>query len=163
MPPEFYQRPLPPSCTPFTSAQGRQLFSEALSAGGLECYFDLAAQFTTQNEPAFCGLGTLSMALNALRVDPGRIWKGVWRWYDESLLDCCKELELVKHEGVTLDEFACLARCNSCEPTMQRAQLTPDSLDAFRTAGACAASHPRCSSPRLFVHAAFPQPPRRPD
>jgi glutathione gamma-glutamylcysteinyltransferase len=35
-------------------------------------------------------------ALNALEVDPGRVWKGVWRWYDESLLDCCKDLAAVR-------------------------------------------------------------------
>ena len=33
-----------------------------------------------QDEPAFCGLGTLVTALNALAVDPGRIWKGVRRF-----------------------------------------------------------------------------------
>ena len=50
----------------------------------------------SQNEPAYCGLGTLVTALNALEVDPGRVWKGVWRWYDESLLDCCKDLAAVR-------------------------------------------------------------------
>ena len=30
--------------------------------------------------------------LNALAVDPGRTWKGVWRWFDEDKLSCCKPL-----------------------------------------------------------------------
>jgi glutathione gamma-glutamylcysteinyltransferase len=47
-------------------------------------------------EPAFCGLGTLAMVLNALGVDPKRVWKGPWRWFSEQLLDCCEPLEVVK-------------------------------------------------------------------
>ena len=35
----------------------------------------------------------ITQVLNALHVDPGRTWKGVWRWFDESKLDCCKPLE----------------------------------------------------------------------
>lgn len=59
-----------------SSDQGRQLFREALVDGTMEIYFRLAEQFRTQDEPAFCGLSTLTMVLNALAVDPGRIWKG---------------------------------------------------------------------------------------
>jgi glutathione gamma-glutamylcysteinyltransferase len=33
-------------------------------------------------------------------------------WYEESMLDCCRPLDLVKIDGITLQEFACLARCN---------------------------------------------------
>lgn len=43
----------------------------------MENYFRLAEQFRTQDEPAFCGLSTLTMVLNSLAVDPGRAWKGV--------------------------------------------------------------------------------------
>jgi hypothetical protein len=70
---------------------------------------------------SFCGLATLTMALNALAIDPGRVWKGVWRWFDESLLDCCKNLDLVKSEGISLEEFNCLAICNGLVPTLVRA------------------------------------------
>ena len=53
------------------------------------------------------------MALNALMVDPGRAWKNsVWRWYSEDKLDCCVPLHVVKQQGITFDEFVCLARCN---------------------------------------------------
>jgi len=51
------------------------VFQEALLEGNMECFFPLIEQFTTQAEPAFCGLGTLAMVLNALEVDPGRVWK----------------------------------------------------------------------------------------
>ena len=42
------------------------MFGEALIDGYMTCYFPLAAQFRTQEEPAFCGLTTLVMVLNAL-------------------------------------------------------------------------------------------------
>ena len=50
--------------------------------------------------------------LNALNVDPGRSWKGPWRFYAEEMLECCAPLERVKSSGMTLEEFCCLARCN---------------------------------------------------
>ena len=37
----------------------------------MNCYFPLAAQFRTQEEPAFCGLTTLVMVLNALGKEEG--------------------------------------------------------------------------------------------
>ena len=52
----FYRRPLPDSLIAFASPQGRQLFREALAAGGMEGWFALAEQFHTQADPAFCGL-----------------------------------------------------------------------------------------------------------
>jgi hypothetical protein len=103
--PSFYKRPLPPSCIPFSSTRGKQFFAAAMNEGHLESYFTLAGQcvgllgsarsradlrvvtnrFLTQNEPAFCGLGTLCMILNALEIDPQRKWKGPWRWYEQEV------------------------------------------------------------------------------
>eukprot|EP00939_MAST-03C_sp_MAST-3C-sp1_P002484 g2484.t1 len=93
----------------------------------MKVHFKLMEQFRTQDEPAYCGLGTLTMVLNALAVDPKRPWKGVWRWYSESMLDCCVPLEEVRKKGVTLEEFACLAVCNGLKrPRIVR----PNSCDA---------------------------------
>jgi glutathione gamma-glutamylcysteinyltransferase len=50
----------------------------------------------TQPEPAYCGLTTLVIILNALAVDPRRLWKGPWRWYEEKMLNCCVDLEQVR-------------------------------------------------------------------
>ena len=41
----------------------------------MEAYFPLAEQFVTQSEVALCGLASLTMCMNALRVDPMRVWK----------------------------------------------------------------------------------------
>jgi glutathione gamma-glutamylcysteinyltransferase len=117
----LYRRPLPADLIAFSSAEGRALFTEALAAGGMDGYFALAEQFHTQSDPAFCGLGSLVVALNALAIDPGRLWKGPWRWFDEELLDCCVSLDQVRARGLTMDELACLARCNGADAQVARA------------------------------------------
>lgn len=126
----FYRRPLPSSCIAFSSTEGRQLFREALELGGMEGYFALAEQFHTQAEPAFCGLGTMVVVLNALAIDPGRIWRGVWRWYGEEMLDCCQSLPAIQETGITLEEFVCISRCNGAKVTAHR--YIERSLDEFR-------------------------------
>lgn len=136
----FYRRPLPPSLVAFASDEGRALFREALREGHLEGWFALAEQFQTQAEPSFCGLGTLVVALNALGIDPGRVWKGPWRWYSEELLDCCLPLDAVRAHGLTLGQFACLARCNGAAAEVHRADTS--SIEEFRGALEAAASTP---------------------
>ncbi len=79
LPPEtYYKRILPSSCISFDSERGKVLFRQALDENNMESYFPLSMQFLTQSEPAYCGLGTLCMVLNASGVDPGRKWKGPW-------------------------------------------------------------------------------------
>lgn len=128
----LYRRPLPPGVVAFSSEDGRSLFAEALSAGGLDGYFPLAEQFHTQSDPAFCGLGSLVVALNALGIDPGRLWKGPWRWFAEELLDCCVPLEQVRRRGLDIEELACLARCNGADVEAHHADDAD--LEAFRAA-----------------------------
>ena len=128
----IYRRPLPADAIEFSSAAGRRLFAEALAAGGLDGYFPLAEQFHTQSDPSFCGLGSLVVALNALAIDPGRLWKGPWRWFAEELLDCCVTLDEVRRRGLDLDEITCLARCNGADVALHRADR--DDLAAWRAA-----------------------------
>jgi glutathione gamma-glutamylcysteinyltransferase len=125
-----YMRPLPAGLEALSSGRGRALFTEALLEGTMDGYFRLAQQFHTQADPAFCGLGTLVCALNALEIEPARRWKGIWRWFSEELLDCCKSLEDVRRYGLTLDEVACLARCSGASVTVQAG--LPAQLDLFR-------------------------------
>ncbi|KNE96553.1 hypothetical protein PSTG_10112 [Puccinia striiformis f. sp. tritici PST-78] len=108
----FYQRQLPESCLSFTSDRGKALFRSALADGHLESFFPLASQLVTQHEPSFCGLATLCTVLNALGVDPKRVWKHPWRWFEQDMLDCCRPLQSIRKNGITLAEFNCLARCN---------------------------------------------------
>ena len=95
----FYKRTLPQTCIQFNSSRGIQLFKTSLSENHLHSYFSLSMQFLTQSEPAYCGLASLCMVLNAFGVDPKRNWKGVWRWYDEHMLDKCQL------------ESACFGKC----------------------------------------------------
>ena len=138
MPATSYRRALPEDAIEFASPAGKQVFAEALAAGGLDGYFALAEQFHTQAEPAFCGLGSLVVALNALAIDPGRSWKGPWRWFSEELLDCCVPLEQVRERGIDLDELACLARCNGASVELTRAE--GDDERAWRAALGASAS-----------------------
>lgn len=133
----LYRRPLPADATAFSSPAGRAVFAEALAVGGLDGYFPLAEQFHTQSEPAFCGLGSLVVALNALAIDPGRLWKGPWRWFAEDLLDCCVSLDEIRRRGLDLDELTCLARCNGAAVELHRADA--DELAAWRGSLAVAA------------------------
>lgn len=127
----LYRRILPsPPAIEFASSEGKQLFSEALQSGTMEGFFKLISYFQTQSEPAYCGLASLSMVLNALAVDPGRKWKGPWRWFDESMLDCCEPLEKVKAEGITFGKVACLATCAGANVEAFRTKQS--TLDDFR-------------------------------
>ncbi|TMW55561.1 hypothetical protein Poli38472_010443 [Pythium oligandrum] len=129
----FHRRDLPSDCVSFSSPQGKRLFLEAVNASPsyMESYFPLAEQFITQAEPAYCGLATLAMCLNALQIDPGRLWKGPWRWFSEELLDCCTPLEVAKANGISFDVFVCLAKCNGAMATNVRA-TSALTLDTFR-------------------------------
>ncbi|CAO2181329.1 unnamed protein product [Urochloa humidicola] len=126
----LYRRVLPsPPAVDFTSPEGKRLFSEALEGGTMEGFFSLASCFQTQSEPAFCGLASLAVVLNALAIDPGLRWKGPWRWFDESMLDCCEPLDKVKAEGITFGKVACLAHCAGADVLTFRAnQVTVDDI-----------------------------------
>ncbi|XP_059142719.1 uncharacterized protein LOC131930318 [Physella acuta] len=110
---QFYRRPLPTTCIDFASDEGKLIFSQALAAGYMNSFFKLCSQYRTQDEPAYCGLTSLVMALNVLEIDPGRVWKGPWRWYHEDMLDCCTSLQVAREKGINMEQFVCLARCNN--------------------------------------------------
>uniref|UniRef100_H2ZEH9 glutathione gamma-glutamylcysteinyltransferase n=1 Tax=Ciona savignyi TaxID=51511 RepID=H2ZEH9_CIOSA len=127
----FFRKILPDICVTFSSKKGKLLFKEALEEGHMDSFFHFGAQLRTQDEPAYCGLSSLVIVLNGLSVDPGRVWKGVWRWYHESMLECCTPLEEVKSKGVSLDELTCIARCNQLIADQVYVNDTT-SIDEFR-------------------------------
>jgi glutathione gamma-glutamylcysteinyltransferase len=114
----FHRRELNLPAISFSSHEGKKIFQIALQEGHLEGYFHLAEHFITQGHPAFCGIGSLTMALNSLLLDPKRVWQGVWRWFDDSMLSCCTPLEVVRIKGITLPKLSCLARCNGASSTL---------------------------------------------
>ncbi|KAF5738976.1 Glutathione gamma-glutamylcysteinyltransferase 3 [Tripterygium wilfordii] len=127
----LYRRTLPsPPAIEFASSQGKELFTEALKEGTVEGFFKLISYYQTQSEPAYCGLATLAIVLNALSIDPGRTWKGPWRWFDDSMLDCCEPLSVIKVKGITFGKVACLAHCNGAKVETFRTNET--TVDEFR-------------------------------
>ena len=126
----FHRRVLNLPGIAFSSEEGKNIFRKALEEGHMEGYFHLAEHFITQGHPAFCGIGSLTMALNSLLLDPKRIWQGVWRWFDESMLDCCEPLDIVRMKGITLPKLACLAKCNGAHSVLKYG--TDITLEEFR-------------------------------
>ena len=110
-----FRRPLPHTCISFSSEVGKRLLRESLNSGHMNCYFKLAAQLCTQDETTYCGLTSLVIVLNALAVDPMKVWKSPWRWYHENTLVCDSQLSLnfIQRHGMTLDQVAVTARLNS--------------------------------------------------
>ena len=126
----FHRRELPEPATGLSTAEGKNLFRQALAEDGAEIFFRVSEAFRTQDEPAYCGLGTLVTVLNALEVDPGELWKGTWRWYAESMLGCCVDLAEIQQKGVAWDEWCCIARCQGLAVAAVRAEVSD--IAAFR-------------------------------
>lgn len=155
---QFYQRQLPHGHIPFSSESGRKLFKEAMAGGCIEGYFYLAEQFQTQDEPTFCGLATLAMVLNALRIDPMRAWKGAWRWFTERNLLCsCTQPDGLEERGLTMDLFAKLASCNGASATVLRPPAECDStqLEKYTKLFRAAVRATLRSPDREFIVAAY--------
>ena len=119
----FHRRILPSSLIQFSSPEGRTLFKEALLNEHAEAFFPLAEQFLNQSDPAYCGVTTLIMVLNAIGIDPNVRWKGGWRWYgneDMILNSCCINSERVRRAGILMEEFQSLGVCQGLEVEMKR-------------------------------------------
>jgi len=105
-----YKTKLPEVMIEFSSAEGKKIFIEALSQGNLESYFTLSEQLITQPDLTSCGTSSLTMVLNTLQIDPGKQWKGVWRWYTETQLHCVNKDHM--SQGLMLHQFVTIANCN---------------------------------------------------
>ncbi len=77
--------------------------------------------------------------MNSLSIDPGSIWKGNWRFFDENTLRTCDKrkpkddpLQNVMEQGITFEEFLYLAECNGASVIPFLASNT--TLAQFRSA-----------------------------
>jgi hypothetical protein len=133
-----HKRVLPASLTPLSSTDGRRYLLEALTGNTGESYWALTEQFVSQMDPAFCGVTTLVMCLNAFNIDPQVRWRGGWRWYgnEEVVLErCCLSIERIRRVGVTLEEFRLLGRCHGLSIHLKRPQGHGEkahTLESFR-------------------------------
>jgi len=130
--PIIYQRQLDQEiCIPFNSVKGRQVFRDAIITNYMNTYFLLSPQFHTQSDPNYCGISTLVMTLNALGVDPHRMWKYPWRWYDEETVNSCTPLPKIRAQGIDFESMVCLGRMNGLDiEAMKLSSLLP--LQEFR-------------------------------
>ena len=127
----FHRRIMPHNLIQFSSPEGRKLFQESLSNNMAKAFFPLSEQFLNQSDPAYCGVTTLIMVLNAIGIDPNVRWKGGWRWYgsEEMILEsCCIDPERVRRAGILLEEFQSLGRCQGLKIDMKR-PIPLESLD----------------------------------
>lgn len=88
------------------SVYNLQRFACSSHAVALSDSSDIVSFHRTQDEPAFCGLASIAMVLNALAIDPKRAWKGPWRWFHEQMLDCCQPLTQVLQTGIVLNQVS---------------------------------------------------------
>jgi hypothetical protein len=145
----FFRRPLPPPAIEFSSQEGIEIFTQSLISGYSTSFFKLSEQLTTQDEPTFCGLASLVTVLNACEIDPGRKWKGVWRYYSQELLDCCIKLEEIKQIGVNFAQLVCLAKCNGLDVIDKHPDDVINTENEFRQVVKKITSSP--SSDNLFL------------
>lgn len=104
----MYKKRIPKFLIPFASEKGKSLFQQALNEGNMQNFFELSEQYVTQARPEDCAVSSLVMVLNSLGIDPGKKWKGPWRWFSEDLLYCVDQ----DKNGFSLHEFLRLAHCN---------------------------------------------------
>ena len=125
-----HKRVLPPNLTALSSPEGRQYLLESMSNNTAESYWALTEQFVNQSDPAYCGVTTLLMVLNAMNIDPNVRWKGGWRFYgDEDVLlqRCCLNADRIRRVGITMEQFMILGTCHGMEITMKRPTTTASS------------------------------------
>lgn len=127
-----HKRVLPPTLTAFSSKMGKQYLMEAFTGGTAESYWKLTEHFVNQSEPAFCGITTLLMCLNAMCIDPNIRWRGGWRFYgsEDILLNrCCFSAERIRRKGIVMEDFSRLGRCHGLIIDLKRPPLLEDELN----------------------------------
>lgn len=55
---------------------------------------------------------------------------GPWRWFDESMLDCCESLETVKSKGISFGKLVSLAHCAGAK--VEAFRTNHSNIDEFR-------------------------------
>jgi len=121
-----HKRVLPSTLTAFSSTEGKELLMGAFVDGTAESYWNLTEHFVNQSDPAFCGVSTLLMVLNAMCIDPNIRWRGGWRFYgsEDVLLDrCCFSAERIRRRGIIMEDFCRLGRCHGLTIDLKRPTL----------------------------------------
>lgn len=95
----------------FGSKESSELVSCSINDKTDLSFYNVLDNNLTQSDPTYCGVSNLVILLNALNIDPKSRWKGIWRWFSEENLHCLN-LDLVRKNGINLDEFEVVSKCN---------------------------------------------------
>ena len=127
-----YGAPLPKNIVDYRSSESRTRLCRALQTGYAIPFLSLSSCYNTQSMPTYCGISTLAIILNALRIDPRCRWKKtIWRWNTEDWLGFCISKDGVKGLGTTLEEFIHLAECNGAIATLVRPDNSAEHFEKF--------------------------------
>jgi glutathione gamma-glutamylcysteinyltransferase len=154
---------------PFTSAAGRRLFLDSAKSDTLRAYYPLPSHRGPQGEASLQGVSTLAVILNALGVDPRRVWKWPWRWYSEPMLSSTAPTTSSYYAAAgaaaaaaapslgscaTLEEFSALAASQGVHATVHyAAEGSAVSEEALRSAARSTSTDPMGG--RQFAVAAY--------
>ena len=116
--PSFDPQPLPPALIALSTTEGRVLTENAASAD----LQPLAAAFEAQQRPAYCGVASAAIVLNALRRT---------RTTQSAVIDDWMTTLRVSLGGMTLDELAALLARHGTAVDVVHAET--QTLDVFRS------------------------------
>jgi glutathione gamma-glutamylcysteinyltransferase len=119
----YKRRVLPGTLVALDSIPGSRRLVETLTCNTAASYLPLTSHFINQSDPAYCGISTLLVVLNALSIDPMVRWRGGWRYYgheDVLLHRCCFSSAHIQRHGLAVHELAQLARCHGAHVVMKR-------------------------------------------
>jgi len=144
--------PLPQNLIDFTSEQGEHLL---LNAEAKAAYWPLAAQFVTQEHQAYCGVASLVMVMNALRIPaPTTPEFTPYSAFTQGdfLNDATEKIlprAVLAKQGMTVDQIARLAETYPVRAEIHHASDTD--LDEFRTMEAISSRRTTSSWLTIFV------------
>ena len=127
--------PLPGNLTDLNSADGEKYF---LESGAFATYFSIADNFVTQKTPAYCGVASIVMVLNAAGAPAPSTpeYQPYHVFTQDNLLDERTETVLpqavLARQGMTLDQLGGLLALHPV--TIEVHHAADGGLDAFRAA-----------------------------
>jgi len=125
--------PLPGNLTGFSSHDGEAYFAES---GARAAYFPLADNFVTQKTQSYCGVATIVMVLNALRVPaPAVPAYAPYRTFTQDNVlsertDAILPRETLARQGMTLDQIRGILATEPVHAEVHHA--AESSVDEFR-------------------------------
>lgn len=131
--------PLPPALTDFRSQDGEKLLLESKA---LNAYFPVSANFVTQKTPAYCGVASMVMILNALDAPaPMTPDDPLYRTFTQDNVlneqtDSILPRELLARQGMTLDQLGALLALHAVSAEVHHAG--DGTVDSFRAAASAA-------------------------